>query len=140
MLGIKCKCPAAHPKWTSKVVLKSCKDSSLKDFIKKPILPNFDNLATIFCPRLLLKSPEDFLRTHISSDPPDRFEVLKFWRKLLWPPPEIYESHYVLLFWYSSSKIQYIRPRYSYLLVEQWPLFCLCFFCICHKVLFIALF
>ena len=52
MLGSDGKYPAHHPKAKlSRFLVKICKKSQVKHSIEEPILLNFMNLPTIFCPR-----------------------------------------------------------------------------------------
>ena len=83
MLGFDGEYPAGHPKakfWH--FLVNSCKKSAVKHTIEKPILLNYVNLSTIFCPRLYFPLQCIF---YFQSN-----QNLHFWRpkvdqKIPWP-------------------------------------------------------
>lgn len=55
MFGIKGKCLDDLPKCSLAITLKNCKVSPLKNFTEKHIFLNFENLPTMFCPKLYIR-------------------------------------------------------------------------------------
>ena len=106
---------AGHPKAKfRRFSVKNCKISAVKQFIENPILFNFLNLCTTFCPRLYIAIHKFgiicFLETYLDSSTTsddDNFEISGY----NWIHSDIY---YKNIFPFQVLNVQYLQERINF--------------------------